>query len=256
MMLLWRGGEISFKYGIDLSHLPELDYLEVGEEAVRIGAMTRLDRLDRAADGTTVLDLLGETARRMCTPQTRTLATIGGNICRAAPSADLALPLLVLEAEVKLRSLRGDRVLALESFFTGVGTTDCREDELVVEITVPVDRMASGGSYQRVSRTRVDISLVGAAALLLGEGGEVHQVRIALGAVAPTPIRVRVVEDFIRGKKIGGLTGEELKRVEELASSCASPLSDQRSGAEYRRKMCGVLVRRAVESCLEKLEER
>lgn len=254
MMLLWRGGDICFDYCINLSYLSDLDYVDAGKIVARIGPMTSLDTLDRAADGTTVLDILAETARLMCTPQTRTLATIGGNICRAAPSADLSQSLLALGAEVKLKGPKGDRTLPLEEFFTGPGETSCQDDELLVEILVPVPQLASSASYQRGSRTVVDISLVGSAVMLLRDGKIIHDARIALGAVAPTPIRARAAEEFIRGKKLDQLVGDELERLKQIASNCASPISDVRSGADYRRKMSGVLTRRAVENCIKKLE--
>ena len=254
MMLLWRQEIIRFDYCIDLSWLPDLAYIHVGKNVVQIGPMTSLDTLDHAADGTTVLDVLAETARLMCTPQTRTLATIGGNICRAAPSADLSQSLLALGAEVKLKGPKGDRTLPLEEFFTGPGETSCQDDELLVEILVPVPKLASAASYQRVGRTVVDLSLVGSAAMLLCDGKIIHDARIALGAVAPTPIRAKAAEEFIRGKKLDQLVGDQLERLKQIASNCASPISDVRSGADYRRKMSGVLTRRAVENCIEKLE--
>jgi CO/xanthine dehydrogenase FAD-binding subunit len=254
MMLMWRQEIISFDYCIDLSHLPELDYIDVTEEAVNIGPMTSLDTLDNAADQASVLEVLAQTAHLMCTTQTRTLATIGGNICRASPSADLAPPLLTLGASVTLKGPDGDRTLPLDDFFTGPGTSCCRDDELLVQISVPIPKKAHAASYQRVDRTVVDIALVGSAALLVCDGDTISDAKVALGAVAPTPIRANLAEEFLTGKNLAELAGDPLKELEQLAADCSAPISDQRSGAEYRRQMAGVLTRKAVENCMKKLE--
>lgn len=123
------------------------------------------------------------------------------------------------------------------------------------QLLIPMVIETGQGSFQRIGRATVDISLIAAAVFLVKEKNKIRTARIALGAVAPTPIRAVAAEEFIQSKDVEDLNEEDWAKLEDLASSCADPISDQRSGADYRRRMSGILTRRAIESCLEKLEE-
>jgi xanthine dehydrogenase iron-sulfur cluster and FAD-binding subunit A len=174
------------------------------------------------------------------------MATLGGNLCSAVPSADLAPPLLVLDAQVKIAGRNRDRVLALEHFFTGPKTTTLAADEILTEIEVPIPPPRTGTSFFKLGRRQaMTLAVVNVAALVsLGEAGRtVENVRIALGAVAPTPLRARQAESLLQGQELS----ESL--IEEAASTAAgeiAPISDLRATAEYRQDVSQVLVKRAL----------
>jgi len=182
----------------------------------------------------------GETAN----VQIRNMGTLGGNLCNAAPSADNAPTLIALGAEVSLARLEGERQLLLEQFFKGPGQTAMSPGEILTSIFVPMSPPHSGASYQHVSaRGRVDISAVCVGAAAVFDGGTCRDVRIALGAVAPTPIRAVKAEGLLRKK---AWTPELIEAAGSMAAQESKPITDVRATAEYRRQMAAVLTRRAL----------
>jgi CO/xanthine dehydrogenase FAD-binding subunit len=176
--------------------------------------------------------------------QVRNLATVGGNLCNAAPSADMAPPLLALEAEAVVAGPRGERRVPIAAFFTGVRKTVLAPDELLVELAVPRPGTGSGGHYLRhTPRRELDIAVVGVASQVTLTDGRCARARIALAAVAPTPIRALAAERALEGQ---ALTPEAIERAAALAVEAASPISDQRGSAEFRRHLIRVLTRRTL----------
>jgi len=188
--------------------------------------------------------VLAQAAGTCGSPNIRNVATIGGNICSALPSGDTLTTLLALDARVTLEGANGPREVALVDFFLGPAKT-VLQNELVVEIAFPVPELPSGAAFYKLGRTEEDISIVNAAARLrLDPEGRVIEARIAAGAVAPTPLRIFQAEDFLLGKLPEPATLAEAAR---LALEAVKPITDQRATAEYRRKVTGVCVRRALE---------
>jgi carbon-monoxide dehydrogenase medium subunit len=182
------------------------------------------------------------------------MATVGGNICNASPSADTAPALLVLGANVVIASTQGERTLPIEEFFLGPGKTILRSAELLKTIQIPQLEVHSGSFYYRFTpRARMDIAVVGVAAMLtLDEKGTIAKARIALGAVAPTPIRAYKAE----GDLIGEPPSDELfTHAAEEAMKEAFPIDDLRGSAEYRRHLVKVLTQRALRQALARAEE-
>ena len=179
--------------------------------------------------------------------QIRNMATVGGNLCNAAPSADTAPPLLVLGAQAVIASARGERTIPLEEFFLGPGQTVLQPGELLKEIVVPKPPEGSRAFYVRhTPRARMDIAVVGVAtAITLDEGGKIADARLALGAVAPVPMRATKAEALLRGQH---LTDELLRQVGALAAQEAQPIDDLRASAEYRRHLVNILTQRALRS--------
>ena len=175
-----------------------------------------------------------------------------GNICNAAPSADSAPILIVMGANAKIAGTGGEREVLLEKFFSGPGKTVLGGDEIMVEIVVPNVRAHSGSRYEKLfARTSVDIAGTGAACWVLKnpKTGAVSDIRIALGAVAPVPMRAKRAERVLKGKVA---TDELIKEAGEVASQEAKPISDIRASAEYRKEMVKVMVRRAIKGALER----
>ena len=179
--------------------------------------------------------------------QVRNTATIGGNICRASPSGETLTPLLVLEANAILAFSDGERSEPFSSFFQGPGKCAAGAKGLLTEIEVPIPPAGSKGVYlKHAVRGAMDIAMVGVAVMLTPDAGKnnVQEVRIGLGAVAPTPLRAPKTEALLRGKP---LTAALLKEAAALAASESSPISDQRSSGEYRRWIVEALTRRGLE---------
>ena len=257
MMLQWKSGERSPKYCIDLTFLNEMRGIGILGDNIRIGAMASLEDLERSAGSHGLLKTLSDIVKLMCTPQTRTIATVGGNLYNASPAADLSPALVAMNAHAVLVGADRRRRVPMIDFFEGVNRTALRNGEVLSEIRIPVpDGRGIAASYRRVDRTVVDIALVNASACLtVFESGRVEACAIALGAVAPVIIRSAGAESVIAGKHIEELDDAALSRAGTLASEDAKPISDVRASAGYRREMVEVMVRRALSDCIEQLRE-
>lgn len=239
--------QLNPKHLISLKSIPGLRGIQVNGDSLVIGALTTVSELVSSGLVAEKAPLLSQAAALLASVHIRNVATVGGNLCNAAPSADLAPALLVLEARARIAGPGGERVVPLEKFFSGPGETALAKGEILSGLEVPIPAGASGGWYCKYSlRRAMDIAVVGAAVLLtLDQRGErCLEARIALGAVAPTPFRVRQGEKaLIAGEALSAGLAE---RVGELAAAEARPISDVRSSAEYRRKMVKVQVKRAI----------
>jgi carbon-monoxide dehydrogenase medium subunit len=235
---------------IDLSGIPRLRAIEAGNgQGIRIGSAVtaRTLELDRAVRGHYLA--LAESGALVGSVQVRNLATLGGNLCNAAPSADMAPPLLALDAEAVITGPKGERRVPIAAFFTGVRRTVLAPDELLVELAVPNPGPRSGGNYVRhTPRRELDIAVVGVASqLTLGTNGVCTKARIALAAVAPVPLRATAAEQALEGQT---LTSERIARAADLAVEAAKPISDQRGSADFRRHLVRVLTRRTLTTAL------
>ena len=181
--------------------------------------------------------------------QIRNMATIGGNICNASPSADTAPPLLALDAQAIIVSKHGERTLPIETFFLGPGQSALQPGELLEAVIVPGLPANSGSFYLRhTPRAWMDIAVVGVAAVItLDDAGAVAAVRLALGAVAPVPMRARTAEALL----IGEIPDDDLIReVGATAARESRPIDDLRASADYRRHLVDVLTQRALRKAL------
>lgn len=237
-------------YIIDLKRVRGLNYIvSDGQGGVRIGP-TALQR-DVAGSPLAQKDFpaLAEAARWVGSVQTRNRATVVGNLCNASPAADTAPALLGYGARVKIASVQGERTVPLEEFFVGPGKTVLRDNELVAEVLIPTPAPRTGGSFFRRTRTAMDIAVICGAAVLSLRNGTCQDARIALGAVAPTPIRAPRAEGVLRGQVLSARVIEEASRI---AAEESRPISDVRGSEEYRREMVRVLTRRGLTQAFER----
>ena len=182
----------------------------------------------------------------------RNRATIGGNLVNARPAADLPPPCMVLNAEFKLKSASGEREVAAVEFFRGPGEADIEPNELLVSINVETPMPWTGGSYIKLgARKTLEISMVNVAALitLQSPDGVITDARIALGAVAPTPVRAYAAEELLIGEKP---TDELFERAGMTGVGLCSPITDHRGTMEYRCMMIEVLVKRSLKQAVER----
>ena len=193
--------------------------------------------------------ILTEAAGKLGTTQIRNMGTIGGNLGNASPSAEFAPALLILEAAVRCLRPETERLVALADFFLGPGRSALGPDEIVTAVEVPEQPAGTEAIYLKHSFRRMDVSMAGAAVLVGIDGDVCRDVRIALGAVAPTPFRAAQAEAVIRNQTLDGGAGEAqlLDEVARVATAESSPIDDIRGYAEFRRRMVGKLVRRGLE---------
>ncbi|MBI2540104.1 MAG: FAD binding domain-containing protein [Deltaproteobacteria bacterium] len=232
---------------VNIKRIPGMSYIREEKGSLRIGALTSIREIETSSLVRRKLPLLWESAHQFASLQIRNTATIGGNVCRASPSGETLAPLLVLEASAVARFSKGEKKLPFTELFLGPGKTLLGAKGLLREIEVPLPSKESRGAYlKHAVRGAMDIAMVGVAVLVTPDGGgkKARDVRIGLGAVAPTPIRAKRAEKALRGKAMARALVEEAARI---AASESSPISDQRSSAEYRRWIVETLTRRGLE---------
>ena len=234
---------------IDLSGVAPLQQLTQDKTGLRIGAAVTARALERDARlQAGAWRGLAESGALVGSVQVRHLATVGGNICNAAPSADMIPPLLALDAQAVIAGPGGERKVPLSDFITGVRKTVLGAGEMLVELIVPDPGPQSGGAYLRhTPRRELDIAVVGVASQVTLANGVCKKARIALAAVAPTPVHATAAERALEGQ---ALTAQTIEEAARLAVEAARPISDQRGSAEFRRHLVRVLTRRTLTTAL------
>lgn len=236
---------------VDLSGVADLRVLAPDDgQGLRVGASVTARELECDTRVRSQYLGLSESGAVVGSLQIRHLATVGGNLCNAAPSADMAPPLLALDAVAVIAGPTGRRRVPLREFFLGVRRTVLAPDELLVELVVPAPAPGSGGSYIRhTPRRELDIAVVGVASEVTLKAGVCAKAGIALAAVAPIPLRATAAEQALQGQP---LTDAQIERAAALAADAASPISDQRGSAEFRRHLVRVLTRRTLRTARER----
>lgn len=247
-----RRGEVKSRLLVNLKCVGRLAGVRPSRGGVRIGALTPVadlltDPLIRAR-----APILAEAAAGFGSVQIRNLATVGGNLCNAAPSADLALPLLALEARAEIRGPCGSRTVDLAVFFRGVNKTVLDRSEILVAILLQRPRARTGAALAKVGvRRAMDTTFAGVAAALQLDSDcrTCTRVRIALGAVAPVPMRALRAESILEGER---LSQARIGAAAEAAAAACRPVTDLRASQEYRRAMIGTLVRRVLSEAFDR----
>ena len=235
---------------INLKNIEALTVLKEGEHGVNIGAATSLRSIERSELIRKKLPLLHEAVRSIGSVQIRNMATIGGNLCNASPAADCAIALLALDGKARILGPEGARTVPMEEFFAGPGQTVLKEDEMLVEVSMPPIPDGIGTSFLKVGRTSLDLATVNIAVVLRKTGEAVADCRIALGAVGPTPVRAYRAEEFMKGKDT---SRDMLEAVANVVSEDIRPITDVRATAEYRREVSKTLTRDALTIACKRL---
>ncbi len=229
---------------IDLKGIHELDYIRYDpNEGLAIGALANVNAVAESCMVRENYPALAVAAGKIGCLQIRHRATVAGNICNAAPSGDTSPALLALDASVRCASASGERTIAIKDFFAGPLKNKLSEGEIVTEIVVPRSKDSKSCYIKLSPRQKMDLAVVGVATCLWVSDGACEDVRIGLGAVAPTPIRALAAESMLRGAP---LTSTNIERAAKAASEECSPRDSIRGSAAYRRAMVGVLVARAI----------
>jgi len=252
LIVQMKNGRVAPSVLIDAKKIPELNRLEWKDgEHLFIGAAVPLSKVIAYTPIKQHFGILYQSCSVIGSMQLRNRGTIGGNICNAAPSADSAPPLLCLGAKAVIAKTSGTRKLPLQSFFSGPGETALSNNEILIGIEIPAPPPYSSGYYLRhTPRQDMDIAVAGVAALLIFNSRDnvCREARIALAAVAPTPIRVFQAEELLKGKVFND---KIIVSAAEQAAEAARPISDMRGSAAYRQELVKVLATRTLKMALE-----
>lgn len=278
VMVLIKQKKLSPAHLISLRNIRELSFLETGE-GLRIGSGVAHSRIVQNETIRNRYSALVDAAERIGSPQVRNVATVAGNICNAAPSADTACPLLVLDAEILIVGKNGERVVAMEDFFLGPNRTAVEQGEIVKTIVIPKLDENSGSAYIKHTRRKaMELPLIGMAARITVDAANrvpewketlrgaanaealiakleaerivCRDARIAMGVVSPKPMRACKAEAALAGQVISAALLDE---IGALAASEAEPRDSFRGAAWYRKDMVQVLVKRAVMMSIERI---
>jgi carbon-monoxide dehydrogenase medium subunit len=249
LLILMRQGLVAPQYLISIKGLSELSYIKDTKEGLNIGALTTHRAIEKSPVIQKKFSVLADMEQRLASIQTRNWGTIGGNLCHGEPAGDPAPVLIALKATLTTTSLKGERNTAVEDFSLDYFETALEPGELLTEIQLPAAPPHTGTAYTKFNVIQSDLATVGVAvSITLGSSDGICQdIRIALGASAPTPMRAKQAEEVLRGKKI---TDNLLKKAGEVASTEAQPISDIAASEEYRRELVRVLVVRVGNEAL------
>jgi len=236
------------EYVIDITRIPGLDYITFDDKrGLRLGVLTTIRALETSVELRKKYPIISQAASQLGSVAIRNVATLGGNLCNALPSAETAQVLIALSAQVRIIGPGGERTSPLEDFFTGVGETLLKPNELLLEILVPKLTPHTSGMYIKHSaRGAIDLAIVNIAVVMTMEPDKkvCKDARIVLGAVAPTPLRAKKAEDMLKGEKIDEAL---IDRAAQVASDEARPrVGSIRGSFEYKKEMVRVLTGRAV----------
>jgi len=240
---------------IDIKELKELNYIEFDEKkGLRMGALTTHRAIEKSPLIQKNYNVLSEMEKSVASVQTRNWGTIGGNLCSADPIGDPAPSLIALGAKLKLVSTKGERVVALEDFFTDYFTTIIEPDEILAEIQLPPPAANTGIEYMKFSTIEAGIKIVSTSVAITVEPGSgvCKDARIVMSAVAPIPLVTQKAAEMLKGKE---MTDDLILEAAKTASAETDPTSDTHASAEYRKELVKVIVKRAMKKAFEKAKK-
>jgi carbon-monoxide dehydrogenase medium subunit len=237
---------------VDIGRIPGLEYIKEDGGMLKIGGRTRESALEASDVVRKRYPILSDTAAVIADPIVRNLATVGGNLAHGDPANDHPATMLAVGAEVVATGPKGERVIPIEKFFTGLFETALAPDEILTEIRIPAPAPKTGGAYVKLERKVGDFATAAAAAqVTLGAGGEVTRVGIGLTNAGPVPIKAVAAEKFLQGKKPDAAA---IAEAAKLASKAAQPEADRRGAVEYKREMARVLTARALKRAVARAQ--
>lgn len=237
---------------VDINGIKDLDYTKEEGEALFIGALTRERDLELSPLVKEKCPILAEAVSFIGHVPIRNRGTVGGSLVHADPSSELPTVICCLDGEMKVVGPSGERALEPEEFFLTYLTTSLEPSEILVEVRIPTLPQNTAWSFVELSRRSGDFAIVGVATLLFMEdGGVCKEARIALGGVAPTPVRAEEAEELLSGQVI---TDELIKAAGEEAAEATETEPDYHASAEYRKDMARVFVQRGLREALSRVK--
>ena len=238
---------------VDLKRIPELLTIESNGSGLRIGSAVSCTDVNKFTARNGDYPALSESTELIGSIHIQNRASVGGNVCNAAPSADTIPALLIHEAIAYTASASGGREIPLIDFFAGPGQTVLEKGEILKELVLPAPSANTASAYLRfIPRNEMDIAVAGVGSLIEVDPSSkvVNKARIALASVAPTPVRAYAAEEFLEGTAIDAAA---IDKTADLAVEAAVPITDVRGSAEYRKELIRVLTKRTLNICLERL---
>lgn len=246
-----HGGKMEKVELLGIRKIKDLERIQMLEDGtISVGPLATFSQIFNDPIINEHIPVLAEAAVSMGGPQIRNIATIGGNVCNGATSADSASTLFALNARLRLQTKESERVVPIEEFYLGPGKVDLKPGEILAQILIaPEDYQGFGGHYIKFAmRNAMDIATLGVAALCkLEDGRTFKEVRIGLGVAAPTPIRCTEAESYAAGKEI---TSEVIKEIGKLAVKSTNARTSWRASKEYREHLVEVLTQRALKAAI------
>ncbi|MFC2049573.1 FAD binding domain-containing protein [Chloroflexota bacterium] len=252
LIVMMKDRAVTPRYVLDIKPIFACRYIKWDDEnGLRIGALTNISEILHSNTIKEKYFALYQAAYSLGTTQIRTMATIGGNICRSSPGADLVPSLIIYDAKLRLIGRRGERIVPIEDFFTGPGKNKL-EQEVLSEVQLPVFERSQRSSFVKLARGGEDIAKVNCAVRTLVENGRYEDVRIAVGSVASTPVVAKKVEQALLGKETNDDVVSEA--IEKLKEDIA-PITDVRSSCEYRLYVSKILIKRLIDLTSRNIRE-
>ncbi len=247
IMVQMKSG-FSPEYVLALNEITGLRYVDYSADAgLRIGARATLAKVLDSPIVKEKYPALYDSVLANGTPQTKNAATVVGNILRASPAGDCCCAVLAYGGSVVLQGPNGKREVSIDDFWIDYRITARESNEIAVELKIPAPAPGTAAVFSAITRTKKDLSKINAAVYLKMNGKSCEDARLAMGAVARTPIRLRRAEKVLKGKEI---TDALLKEIQKMLPKEISPIDDVRSTAEYRREVSSVLMRRTIQDAL------
>lgn len=249
-----RTGRMTPERVVDVKKIPELNVLELTAQGLRIGAAVSCARIYEHEGIVHRYSAIADSCHIIGGIQIQSRATLGGNLCNSGPAADSTPSLIALGGVCVIEGPKGRREVAIEQFCTGPGKNALQPGELLIELRFPPRPANSGSHYRRfIPRNEMDIAVVGVGASveLDGAGTTFADVRVALGAVAPTPLFVAEIGKTLAGQPVGD---ETYAKAAELARTAARPIDDMRGTAEFRKHLVGVLTERVLREAVHRAQ--
>lgn len=250
LLILMRQGLVATEYLIDIKHVTELGYINWdAKEGLKIGATTTHRTIEKSPLIQEKYRVLSDMETRLASIQVRNWGTIGGNVCHGDAAGDPAPVLMSLGASVKLGSATGTRVMPIEEFYVDLFETALKDDELLLEIQVPVPAPRTGSAYEKFNLLSSDQGIIAvAASITLNGNSTCKSARIALGNAGPTAIRAKEAEQMLVGQKLGE---DLLEKVGQAAADQSEPIEDIHASADYRLHLVKVFTGRMVKKAWE-----
>ncbi|KGK91442.1 xanthine dehydrogenase [Desulfosporosinus sp. HMP52] len=250
VLIKMHGGQLEDAELLSLRKIKSLEKIDLADDGtIVIGAMATFSMVFHNTILKDLIPILTEAAISMGGPQIRNIATIGGNVCNGATSADSASSLFALNAQLKLESKNGERVVPIREFYLGPGKVAINPGEILTEVRIaPEDYKGFAGHYIKFAmREAMDIATLGVAVVCKVQGGSFEEVRIGLGVAGPTPLRCLEAEEYAKGKKI---SSDTLAEIGKLAVKSTKARTSWRASKEYREHLVEELTQRALKTAV------
>lgn len=257
LLMAMKEGLLAYDYLINIKTVPGLDEIENDANRLLIGACVTHRSIERSSDVVQGWPLLAETESGVANVRVRVMGTLAGNLCFAEPHSDPATVLLLYNADVRLRSIRGERTLALSDFIVDSFATQLEEDEILTHVLVPKLPVNSGWSYVKFGLLERPTIGVGCVLILDDSKQQIREARLSLGSVGPKPARLAMAEQQLVGVSLNGAEFERaVREASEYAGELCDPVDDLYGSADYKRHLARVLTERAILLARERVNGR